>query len=294
MNSEPETIPIVVEEQLVCKTCSNAFVGKFCNRCGEKVISQHDRSIGHFLHEIVHVLTHAEVKIFKNLKLMITNPGFVSKNYVTGVRQPFMKPVALFFVANLIYFLVPMFQTFSTNLSSQINAHPYSNNIRPMVEKRMQEKNVTFAELAAQYNVKTATYSKLILILLVPLFALAFAIVNFKRASYFADHLLMGLEFSSFLLFYNVIFLAAFVQVVSVVAWYVFGLDITTLDGSETYFVFPVVIVSTLYFLYRSERTFYQQKVWLAGVKALGFLLFCPLVIYFYRFVLFHVTMRFM
>lgn len=204
-----------------------------------------------------------------------------------------MKPVSLFFVANLIYFLIPMFQTFSTNLSAQINAHPYSSFIRPMVEKKMAEKHLTFEALAEQYNTKTATYSKLMLIMLVLLFALVFAVLNFRKSNYFADHLLMGLEFSSFLVFYNTIFLAVIVQILAVAAWYIFGVDITSGNGSESYFVFPVIIITTLYFLYRSERTFYEQKVWLAGLKAVAFLLFCPLVIYLYRFVLFHVTMTF-
>lgn len=293
MNPELNATEKAVEELNVCKTCSNEFVGKFCNRCGEKVISQHDRSIIHFLEGVFHVITHVDSKIFKNLKLMITNPGILSKNYAMGRRQPFMKPVPMFFVANLIYFLFPIFETFNTSFNSQVTAQPYSEIVRPAMERKMKEKNLTFDQLAEKYNSKTATYSKLMLILLVPAFAVVFAIMNFKRSRFFADHLLMGLEFMSYQLFFNTILLSVLVQTFAFIALKVFGIDVTSVINAEWKFILPVTIASILYFLYRSQRTFYEQKIWAAALKAGVFLYLTMYVIYFYRFVLFHVTMSF-
>ena len=60
MNRESRETPIVVEEVIVCKTCANEFVGKYCNRCGEKVVSPHDKSIMHFLEGVFHMITRRE------------------------------------------------------------------------------------------------------------------------------------------------------------------------------------------------------------------------------------------
>lgn len=257
------------------------------------MISQHDRSIIHFLEGVFHVITHVDSKIFKNLKLLITNPGFLSKNYAMGRRQPFMKPVPMFFVANLIYFLFPMFETFNTSFNSQLNAHPYSEMIRPIAEKKMAEKNLTADQLAEKYNAKTSTYSKLMLILLVPLFALVFAVMNFKRSRYFADHLLMGLEFMAFALFYCTIFMALLLQAVAFILWNVFGYDPASLFNVEWMVVLPATMGLIVYFIYRSQRKFYQQKIWMAAVKSIVFVYLTIYVIYVYRFLLFHVTMSF-
>lgn len=34
---------------LTCKNRGNQFTGNFCNRCGEKVYTDHDKSVSHFL-----------------------------------------------------------------------------------------------------------------------------------------------------------------------------------------------------------------------------------------------------
>src|SRR5688572_3875486 len=119
----------------VCKNCSNEFQGRFCNQCGEEIIAQHERSILHFLENVFHTITHADSKIFKNLRLILVNPGMLSKNLAIGKRQPFMKPISMFFVANLIYFLFPLFHSFNTSLNSQAELQVYSGIVRPVVKK---------------------------------------------------------------------------------------------------------------------------------------------------------------
>jgi hypothetical protein len=268
-----------------CKNCSNRFNGKFCNRCGEKVIEDHERSILFFLEGVLHAITHAEGKIFRNLKYILINPGFISKNYVNGIRQPYMKLIPMFFVANLIYFLFLFFQTFNTNLSSQINSQSYSSMIRPIVEKKMAKENISFETLAIRYNTKTSSYSKLLLIVFVPAFAVVFAILNYKRERYFADHIIMSLEFMCFTLFYNTIFLGFIMN----------GIEHITripMIEHELLITVPFIMLSTFYFLFRCERTFYQQKIVWAALKSIVFILASAYVVTGYRLLLFFVTIN--
>ena len=47
-----------------CKNCGNFFYGNYCNICGEKVYTEHDKSILHFFEDAVHFLTHFEGNFF--------------------------------------------------------------------------------------------------------------------------------------------------------------------------------------------------------------------------------------
>src|ERR671913_130444 len=48
----------MIEQGLSCKHCGNYFSGKYCNKCGEKVYTDHEKSIPHFFEEAFHFLTH--------------------------------------------------------------------------------------------------------------------------------------------------------------------------------------------------------------------------------------------
>jgi hypothetical protein len=91
----------------VCKTCGNVFVGLYCNICGEKVIEAKDRSFKNFIGNFLTAITLADNRFLKTLWLTIKNPGFLSKEYANGRRVNYLRPLQVFFVLNLIYFLFP-------------------------------------------------------------------------------------------------------------------------------------------------------------------------------------------
>lgn len=272
----------------VCKTCANEFQGKFCNRCGERIMNPHDRSIFHFLESVFHTITHFDGKIFKNLKLILLKPGFISKKLSEGSRQPFMNPLSMFFVGNLIYFLFPIFQTFNTSFSSQLNSQPWKKSAKEIVIKKMRTENIGEEELALKYNAKSTTLSKLMLVIFIPLGAVVFSILNFKRSRYFADHLLMSMEFMCFVIFYCTLFIAYLLFGV----YGIFKLLSLNLDPFNESFLLPVIMLSMFYFLYRSQRSFYGQKIIWAVVKSILVISAFGYLLDAYRFILFHVTIN--
>jgi hypothetical protein len=222
--------------------------------------------------------------------VILVNPGFLSKNLADGRRQPFMKPVSMFFVGNLIYFLFPVFQTFNTSFSAQLNTQFYSTAAREIVRQKMIRENVGEAEVKEKYNAKSATYSKLLLVLFVPMIAIVFGILNFKRSRYFADHILMALEFMCFLIFYCSLFYGYLLLGVHKT----FQLLDVNLDpfANENIFTLPVILILLLYFLYRSQRTFYEQKIHWAVLKSILVIFAFSFLLDAYRFILFHVTIN--
>jgi hypothetical protein len=54
-----------MQDAIICKNCGNQFLGKYCNECGEKVYTEHDKTFSHFLGETFHFITHWDSKILK-------------------------------------------------------------------------------------------------------------------------------------------------------------------------------------------------------------------------------------
>jgi hypothetical protein len=222
--------------------------------------------------------------------MMIVKPGRLSKDYIQGIRQRYMKPIPMFFVGNLIYFLFPLFETFNTSFHSQMRLQDYSDYIRPIAAEKMRKENLTEVQLADLYNAKTGPLSKLMLILFVPAYALVFGVLHMRKGHFFADHLTLGLEFMSYILFYNTIVLSFLMAGIGAIVQF-FGGDVTWLTNEWT-LLMPVIIVSIMYFLIRAERTFYGEKwVW-AVVKAVLFFGVLPFILVGYRLLLFFATMR--
>ncbi|MEO6759972.1 MAG: DUF3667 domain-containing protein, partial [Saprospiraceae bacterium] len=59
--------------------------------CGQTA-HPHRLDMGHILHEMVHVFTHADKGIFYLTKAMFRRPGLVAKDYVEGRRQQYFNP----------------------------------------------------------------------------------------------------------------------------------------------------------------------------------------------------------
>ncbi|NJM25680.1 MAG: DUF3667 domain-containing protein, partial [Bacteroidia bacterium] len=92
-----------------CVTCGTHFTGRFCNICGEKILEQDEKSVKTFLGSVVNALTFADNKLLRTLGTLIVRPGEISASYSKGKRLPYIKPISMFFVGNLIYFLFPFF-----------------------------------------------------------------------------------------------------------------------------------------------------------------------------------------
>lgn len=88
-----------------CRNCKHQFTGKICNQCGEKVFNEKHLTAKHFLHQVIDFFWHWENKVLKTIKLNTFKPGFVTKENLHGVTVPYAKPVQLYLVMSIIFFL---------------------------------------------------------------------------------------------------------------------------------------------------------------------------------------------
>ena len=85
----------------VCKSCGTASKGKYCPNCGQ-IMAVRRLSLHELFHEAFHFFTHLEHGFLYTLKMLITMPGKVQKQYVEGNRVKHQKPFSMFFISATI------------------------------------------------------------------------------------------------------------------------------------------------------------------------------------------------
>jgi len=280
MNESP-----VVEH--TCKSCGNVFRGLYCNVCGEKVIEAKDRKFRTFLGSVLIATTIVDNKFLKSLWLTISNPGFLSREYVDGRRVHYMRPLQMFFILNLIYFLFPVLQMFSSSLYSQLNVLPHRKIAREVISTKLTENQMSMQGFELVYNDKTTSLAKLLVVLFIVLASLPLSLIFKKKNRYFTDHVALSVELTSFNLAVNTILLTILLWTISKVLRWSHLTWGTYLNDTSLTIIF---VLTNVYFLFRAARNFYSQKGKRQIVKvALGIIgLFLALEAY--RFILFFIT----
>ncbi len=88
-----------------CLNCNAIINGKFCQICGQENVETKESAwnlITHFFEDI----THFDGKFFSSLKLLITKPGFLSREYMLGRRASYLNPVRMYIFTSAIFFLI--------------------------------------------------------------------------------------------------------------------------------------------------------------------------------------------
>jgi hypothetical protein len=264
-----------------CISCGNDFKGLYCNVCGEKVISPKDRKLMRFLGEFVNALTFADSKLWKTIKSIVVAPGKFSNDFVEGKRKAYMKPVSIFFLANLIYFLFPVFNTFMTNLNVQLIAFWHSGIATEMVNKEIAIRGTDLASFTLLYDQKTEELSKLFLIIMSGILALFFLPIHIgSKNNLIADHITFGLELMTFILLFCVQLLAILLSSFSLVGIHIVS-DVIMTSGA---------IILLFYFFFKAEKIFYGFSGVRRYVNTFLCVLSVAIALTLYRTILFFIT----
>lgn len=94
----------VGEGRSACLNCSTALMGPYCAACGQKQVST-DLTVREFLHEVTAELTHLDGKVPSSLKTLFFNPGVLTADYLEGRRARWLRPLRLYLICSIAYFL---------------------------------------------------------------------------------------------------------------------------------------------------------------------------------------------
>ena len=274
---------------IICKNCGNRFTGKYCNECGEKVYTEHDRTFLHFIEEGFHFLTHFEGTFFTTLKTLFTKPGQVSLDYTNGIRKKYFKLLSLFLLLVVLYLLFPIFE----GLNMKLYYHTHHDVYGPYAMKKaravMEEKHLTDAQLTAAFQQASQKISKFLLVILIPLTALFLWAVYFKRRKYFFDHTVFATEFNSMYLMWGFLVLPFLLYGLQWVYNWVTGKFFSVSDD----YSFLLIGVPLGFYAAVASRRFYFFKRGRSILFALLFMIVHTFIVhYLYKFILFVVVIN--
>jgi hypothetical protein len=273
-----------------CPTCDRPLAGNFCAHCGEKRPGRSDHTLIHFLEHLFEALTHADGKIFLTLRLLLTEPGRLTADYLRGKRRPYIPPLHLFLIANLVFFLLhPVIgsNTLTTDLNTQLHYTWHHATAESLVAPRLALRGLTVEAYAALFDPAAITLAKSLVILVVPVFSMAVMIFYWWQRRNLATHLVFSLHFSSFwLLMLCVILALTNLMVYLLGQLHVFPSAVAVSRG----ILGCSLGLMTLY-LFRAGRAVFAAEAWpLTAAKALLMGVALLLTLQAYRFALFFLT----
>src|SRR6266480_2398832 len=280
------------QSAFACPSCGTKALGRFCGHCGEKEVSDEDYSVRRYLAEIGAGITLLESKVLRSVWLVVSRPGYLSTEYLSGRRVRYMKPLQLFVFLNVVYyFSLTLFTatTFTTPLATQL----HMNNYYPTYASRqahhkLQEEQVSYETLEKKYNDRTSVLSKTLIFLLIPIFALLFYGLFFKKRKYFVEHVVVATHFWAF----SLILLGVILPLVSVLLIR----SSNALNLSAGYVTNDGVSSSTLQicfaaYLFAMLRESYVASRWYCAIIALTVAWSFFHIVWLYRFFLFELTL---
>lgn len=148
-----------------CKNCDEAMPGTaaFCPACGQSV-KVYSRPWHEIARELLVETLDFDGRMFHSMRLLLSRPGFLSQEYISGKRVAYTSPIRIYLVISLLFFLVlPVIVPPPVNVS-------------------------------ADHKLSVDLYSKGMFVLL-PAFALILKM--FYRRFYYMDHLVFSVHLFS-------------------------------------------------------------------------------------------------
>ena len=270
-------------ESTMCTNCGNTFQGRFCNLCGQKVFSVKDKKLSHILNETFHFLTHFEGKFLKTMRTVLASPGKLSRDYCAGIRQRYYKPISFFLLLIIIYLIFPFMEGLNMRLEYYRGVDGMGEMISQQIDAKMAASQMTEQELAKIFRSKSEKTAKILLLILIPLCALALKLLFFRSRKTAYDYMILATEINIFVL------LVFFTLLPFVLLLLMLVLQIT---GFQEQLFLPVLLIIFAVALTAMFRTFFSAGWISAIVKSLAFI-FCYYVIsqIIYKTLLFELTL---
>ena len=178
-SNEPGAANAIEEVPLSpCLNCGHPLNGPFCSQCGQEAMPPVPR-LGDLVREVLDEFLKLDSKVLNSLKTLVTRPGQLTAEYAAGRRASYVAPFKLYFWSSFLFYVL-------MSLSGDQNAGSWGINksrMSPTLAKGLESGFEFFMSNAATIS-----------ILLLPLNALALALLFRGRKQHFLLHLVATLH----------------------------------------------------------------------------------------------------
>lgn len=139
-----------------CLNCGTALNGEHCHSCGQQ--AHLHRTIGAFVHDLLHGALHFEGRVWKTLPKLAFRPGELTRRYIDGERRKFVAPMALFLFSVFLMFAV--FQLIGISAPTAIDTSVTSDSLMSFVRDEAVAERNTLRDDLAEMRVGDPDYDK--------------------------------------------------------------------------------------------------------------------------------------
>ncbi|MBC8119531.1 MAG: DUF3667 domain-containing protein [Burkholderiaceae bacterium] len=270
-----------------CPTCRKTVTTPFCSQCGERPVQPRDLTLPGLTKKFFNALTSIDSKLMRTLALLLRRPGELTVAYLDGRRKPYLAPLQLFLLANVLFFAIQSFTSiniFGASIESHLHQQDWSAVAGPLVEQRLKETRSTLAAYAPVFDKAVVLNAKSLIVLMAVAFALLLPLAFFRSRRPLATHVIFSLHLYTFLL---LVFCLSLVVAMLDVWFGGAGLNSAWMDNVLSVFNLAACAV----YLYVATHTVYGAVGFARGVTVVLLAISVAAIVLGYRFVLFLITL---
>jgi hypothetical protein len=87
----------------VCGDCGAAAPGNYCSACGQETHIE-TPTVRQFVHELLDQYVAVEGKLGRTLRVLLLQPGQLTRDYLEGRRQRYVRPLKLYLSVSVVFF----------------------------------------------------------------------------------------------------------------------------------------------------------------------------------------------
>ncbi len=270
-----------------CPSCQTEMLGKFCYNCGEKMPDASDFSLRKFITTAIDSFTHFDGRFFISLKYLLFFPGKLSAEFFTGRRVKLMKPLQLYIVISVIFFIfLKNFDLFYSPLSYTVNQkNEYGLRIKAYAETKAAALKVTDTEFANIFDEHATENAKLFVFIWIPLMSLVLYLLFYKTYRQYVPHLIFSTHYFTFFLLSFLLYTQIVVMPVIKFRYHWFEQYRTLLWGILQCSVF-------VYLMLAIKRVYRQKWIWVILKSLVLFAFLTAISIYYRQFITWYTLWR--
>jgi hypothetical protein len=237
--------------------------------------------------QMLESFTNIDSKLVRSLRLLVTRPGALTVAFLEGRRKAFLGPVALFLIANVLFFAMESLTAstvFTTPLDSHLHKQPWSEFAPAIVAHRLATLHTTIEQYAPVFDRAVALKARSLIICMALSFAFVPMLLFLRGRRPLVVHAVFSLHLYAFLL----LLLCVGVTIQGIDGW--LGGGGVANEALDHVIAVSLLMASALY-LYFSTGPVYGARGVARVLKTLVLTVAVAVIVLGYRFALLLITL---
>ena len=255
--------------------------------CGESPLSERDLKLRGLFGQLFHAFSNIDGRLIRSLRYLVSRPGVLTEEYVKGCRMPYLGPIQVFLVANVLFFAMQSMTNtniVSSPLDSHLHVQDWSPIAQSLVTQRLEAKQLSLDQYSPIFNQAVVLHGKSSIVLMVLPFTVLLLVMFYRNGRPFVTHVVFSLHFYAFLL---LLFCVSLTVVEIDVLAGGDGLKSARMDNVLS--LINLAVCTT--YLYIATGIVYDRNRLVKGVQSLLLAIAVTGILLGYRFLLFLITL---